>query len=156
MPINSYYPDESAQPGRLEDPDAEAGLWGTVHGTTRPTMAGFPDGVALDNIVYQRGEIAAAMGFEGAQTDAYLHEPAPWKYADESMDPGLTFEPEPSLEQHVFEMAGASYFPYMTKEPKSRQSDFHTVNEMTGNATMSPADSLGADESSMMRILFDF
>ena len=104
------------------------------------------------------GRIKAAVDFAGARARSYFEHAPATKYADDSMDPALSFAPEQSIEKLVAQMNAHAYTAavLMTKAPRVSASDrpnnatlVQNISSMQGSPRGIPS-----SEDELMGLLF--
>lgn len=158
MSTQTTLPDEANSAGQEYDAEGFTflGTNSAIYATVQPS--GMPAATHNDNITYGHHDdhLAYAMALAGATGNAYLLEHAPYKYATEDLDPELTFAPVAGMEQHMADMNGQAYNPYLTKEPRYNVLNQPSTYDMVKTQAARGPDVLGSSDDAMLALKYEF
>lgn len=144
---------DEANPSRGIPGDSEAAHVLGLAAVVRASARGGDYGVLHGYYTPDPAKVKAEMVAMSARTvAAFTVNPTPSKYADDTMNPGVTFAPVPGMEQHVKAM-NSGYDPYAAKEPKTRPGDHPSTASLVGNVAARQAGPLASDEAAMLALV---
>lgn len=149
----SYYPDEANPRGGIVA-DSEAGRVVGLQAAVTHRPMGYEAGVLRDAYSPDPHKVAVEQAFLASRmVAAFTVNPTPTKYAEDPMNPGITFAPAMGPADKHLAALSQGYNPYLAKDPKTRASDMPSRRQIqTATATSMPQ-GMSSEEGFLLALL---